>query len=282
MAKYYYRFSESSDLGIAFRSLLNAIDKANDAADAYTAKMGGKFYYNDMAFLGGGVVALSFEDESAVDKKIWRCIGPDEGGVNMWVPRVEQESGVMVLPRKTFRPSDTASRIYSKRILRWGDVRHLYPLVKWMMLAGVEPTGDKEKDAMTVDEKMQHESFVRFVEVKGDPELMPKDAKNGKKRRMPWHITRAICIEVQRMKLPLVGLEDMYNILKSVTEDDGKPQRSDNTTPLQFRFCTRYYIGVNRKCTHPDLEPITQDLFLERKIAFEKTIRELERLRDAN
>jgi len=135
--RYYYRFETSSILGKKFRSFWNECNKAERAAEVFAKKVGAAAYYSSPSAFAGGVAAVAFEPGKA-NGKIWRSAGRTEDGEELWEPDVKQRNGVLVLPRRGFKPSDTATRIYSRRISSWQEVKGIYTLREWAKLAGVE------------------------------------------------------------------------------------------------------------------------------------------------
>lgn len=272
MAKHYYRMNCSSELGVRFRFFWHDCEKARKAAEVFAAKVGAEAYYTSPTAFEGGVACVSFPKGTEVNKKIWRLLGSDADGAEQWEPAVEHRTGVLVLPRKGFRPSDTACRIYYKKMSRWGEVRHLYTLKEWAQLAGIELTDDKKKDALTVDEKMGKELFCIYTE------LYREDAANDPDRdrryKMTWVAKESIRIERARMKLPVVSTERLLQLLNADLldgqPDDGKPKFVKPTTPTFFEWAGRYCIGIDYPCKSDDLEEITEGDYRRKMITLKQ------------
>lgn len=276
--RYYYRFSTSSQLGKKFRSFWNECNKAERAAEVFAKKVGAAAYYSSPSAFAGGVAAVAFEPGKA-NGKMWRSAGRTDDGEELWEPDVKQRNGVLVLPRRGFKPSDTATRIYSRRMSAWKDVRGIYTLREWAKLAGVEmPDADASgvvaaiptraaamKEALEqverkVNEKMEKELFCQFIELYRDDEI-PVDPTHPR-RKTPLYISQSIRIERERILLPVVTVGRLYALMEADLSGDkptdGKPKLVQNVTPTFFEWGGRYYIGIEYPCKAEGLEPIIE------------------------
>jgi hypothetical protein len=280
MQKYYYRFDASSPLGKKFRSLWNECDKAERAADVFAKKVGAAAYYSSPSAFAGGVAAVVFEEGKA-NEKLWRSAGRTDDGEELWEPDVKQRNGVLVLPRRGFRPSDTATRIYSRRMSSWQEVKGLNTIREWAAMAGVDmpiisgkniPLDDQAKDMTKealekvekkVNEKMEKEMFCQYIELYRD-DAIPVDPKHPK-RKTPMYVSQSIRIEKERLLLPVVTVEKLYALLEADQSGDkptdGKPKLVEPVTPTFFEWGGRYYIGIEYPCKAEGLEPITEATF---------------------
>ena len=283
--RYYYRFDTSSALGKKFRSFWNECNKAERAAEVFAKKVGAAAYYSSPAAFAGGVAAVAFEEGKA-NEKIWRSAGRTDDGEELWEPDVKQRSGVLVLPRRGFKPSDTATRIYHRRMSSWQEVKGSMMLSEWAKMAGVEMPNisgenaagmhgesegaDKddlraalEKVERKVNEKMEKEMFCRFIELYRDDEI-PVDP-NHPTRKKPLYVSQSIRIERERMLLPVVTLERLYALMEADRSGDnptdGKPKLVQNVTPTFFEWGGRYYIGIEYPCKADGLEAIMEGMY---------------------
>lgn len=279
--RYYYRFSTSSQLGKKFRSFWNECNKAERAAEVFAKKVGAAAYYSSPSAFAGGVAAVAFEPGKA-NGKMWRSAGRTDDGEELWEPDVKQRNGVLVLPRRGFKPSDTATRIYSRRMSAWKDVRGIYTLREWAKLAGVEmPDADASgvvaaiptraaamKEALEqverkVNEKMEKELFCQFIELYRDDEI-PVDPTHPR-RKTPLYISQSIRIERERILLPVVTVGRLYALMEADLSGDkptdGKPKLVQNVTPTFFEWGGRYYIGIEYPCKAEGLESILEGMY---------------------
>ena len=278
-ARYYYRFDTSTALGKKFRSFWNECNKAERAAEVFAKKVGAAAYYSSPSAFAGGVACVAFEP-GKVNEKIWRSAGRSDEGEELYEPNVEQRHGVLVLPRRGFRPSDTATRIYSKRMSTWKEVQRMLTLSQWAEKAGVTmPTimklplaaklTDEEKKAaleqveQQVNRKMERETFVQYIELYRDEEI-PVDPYHPK-RKTPLFISQSIRIERERMLLPIVRTEALHALLQADLSGDepkdNKPKVVHNVTPTFFEWCGRYYVGIEYPCKAEELTAVTEGAY---------------------
>lgn len=270
--RYYYRFSTSSQLGKKFRSFWNECNKAERAAEVFAKKVGAAAYYSSPSAFAGGVAVVAFEPGKA-NKKMWRSAGRTDDGEELWEPDVKQRNGVLVLPRRGFKPSDTATRIYHRRLSSWQEVKGLLSLREWAQMIGVAmPDADAsgvvakealEKAERKVNERMEKEQFCRFIELYRDDEI-PFDPTHPK-RKAPLYISQSIRIERERMLLPVVTVGKLYALMEADQSGDkptdGKPKLVQNVTPTFFEWGGRYYIGIEYPCKAEGLEEIEQGVY---------------------
>lgn len=279
MTRHFYRFDVNSDIGRQFRKLWNECAKAERAAESFAKKVGARTYYSSPSAFTGGVECVSFQDGAKVNKKLWRMVGKDADGLEQWVPDVKRRSDVMLLPRRDFKPSDTATRIYGRRVLPWPMVRHLRTLDEWMPLAQVTPSGDAVKDAERVDETMRQALFVRYTELYRDDEI-PADPTHPR-RKMPLYIRESIRIERARLTLPVVKMDQFHQLLqadKSAVLKDGKPIIVQESTPTFFEYDRRYYLGIDYPCRADGLTELSSAAYVAARENILKMQRDLEAL----
>ena len=269
MSKYYYRFDDEGALGREMRKFWHDCRKADDAAELWAKKFGGEsaVYYQDPKFFAGSVRYLSFPPEAEVNKDIWRRAG-EANGDELYEPNCSQRPGCITVPRIGFKPSDTAHRIYEKRYSHWLEVKQFYTTGEWAEKAGLTLTGKPKEDEAAVDMIMQHQIFVKFVEFhgeesKGYDKAKKSDAKSKKKAVMPWTLRKAIEAERQRMSLPTVSTERLYQMLRAETPvaKEGKPIQMPTETPTFFYYGGRYYVGISLQCHHTALEEISEEIY---------------------
>lgn len=252
--RHYYRFDILSELGKQFNLFWKSCDDAERAADTWAAKAGAKSFYTSPTAFAGGVACVSFEETP--NEKIWEPLGKDADGVEQWKPRCSNRSGVVVLPRRNFMPSDTSSRIYSKRIITWGEAVMHKTLQEWAQVAGVQLTGDKRKDKAVVSDKLKDEFFMQYIDLYRE-DFVP--GKVGAKQKLMSHVQKtAINLERTRMLLPTVSVKTLYRLLDAdltVGLKEGKSRVvRDDETPTFFKTGRRYYICINHACRHHNLE----------------------------
>lgn len=276
--KYYYRFDTSSELGMSFRRYWNECNKAARAAETYATKVGAKAYHQDASLMEGGVLFVTFEDDKTVDQRIWKSVGKATNGEEGWVPRCEHRQGVMMLPRRNFRPSNTAYRVYSKQLLGWKQVASEHSLQEWADIAGIGLTGDKEKDNICVEEVMKNGAFLRYTDLyttdidTGTEYPLTHERGNGKRERMPLWAKRAIHLELQRLTLPTVSILSLYRMLQAdMTNGDNSSRvvRLPGWTPSSFMLYHNFYISTGLPCHHQDLQELTSVKFNSKLMEYE-------------
>lgn len=273
MKRLFYRFEVNSDIGRQFRLLWNECNKAERAAESFAKKVGAKTYYGNASAFTGGVECVSFADGTKINKKIWRMVGKDADGLEQWVPGVKHRSDVMVLPRKDFKPSDTATRIYDRRVLSWPMVRHLHTVEEWAKLAHVAIEDDQ-----WLEEVMGQSFFVRYVELYRDDE----DSKPKDKRWRLSHVAReSIRIERERLKLPVVKMSRFHQLLqadKSAVMNEGKPTIVQESTPTFFEYNRFFYLGIDYPCLADGLTELSSKAYAQVRENLLKMQRDIEAL----
>ena len=266
MSKYYYRTNESSELGKKLKTLLYECDKANRAADTYCQKSGAKTFYDNPSMMAGGVVCVGFGDQQP-DLQLWRSVGKDGDGLEMFEPNCQKREDCIVLPRRDFRPSDTASRIYNKRPSKWTEVVSLHTREEWIKFSAINTTDDKDRDWERAVEKLHGEMFCRYIELYYNDEQLHEQATNVQ-YHMPLYMRRAIHLELQRLKLPVVSINTLYALLQ--VSPDGDKKIIQATVPVIFLHYGRYYIASDYPCQHPKLEVIEEGRFNIKRGEFQR------------
>ena len=283
MTRHFYRFDTTSELGKQFRRLWNECNKAERAAEVFAKKVGAKTYYSTPAAFAGGVECVSFADGARVDKRIWRSVGKDADGLEQWVPDVRRRSDVMVLPRRDFRPSDTACRIYDRRVLAWHQVRHLHSLEEWAALINIKLEGDKDVCSAFLDTKLGNSAFVRYIELWRDDDV-PADPTHPK-RKVPYYQRESIRIERGRLTLPVVKMERFHLLFqadKSGILKDGKPAIVQESTPTFFEYGRRIYLGIDFPCLADGLEKLGGEAYAQARQDVLRMQRDMEALAESN
>lgn len=240
MARYYYRFDFSSALGKQFRSIWNECTKAERAAEVFAKKVGAETYYSNPSAFAGGVECVSFKDTSKVNQKLWRSLGKDVDGYEQWEPAVSRRSGIMVLPCSDFRPSDTATRIYDRRI---------------------------------VEDKEGHPS-VKYIELYRDDYQ-----KKGSRSKMPYYVRESIRIERARMTLPVVSVERIYRLLQAdqtAAVKNGRPTVVQDTAPTFFEYNGKIYVGCDYECHADGMQTVGIDAYVQAKETLLRLQRDIE------
>ena len=252
MGKYFYRFDDSCQLGHEMRSFWHDADKATAAAERWAKKFGGEgaVYYEDPNNFAGGVRYLSFPREADVNREMWRyeCqVGEDD----CYVPNCKQRSDAIWVQQRGFMPSDTSARKYQKHYSTWKQVKGIYTTEEWAEIAGITLTGEQEQDDALVSRQMASERFVEYTEFYG--EIAPKD----KRYKSSKYVSRAIEAEVQRLSLPVVKTQRLYEMLHAHIPNGLLSQ----ITPTFFYYGGRYYISLDYECTHRSLENISAEMY---------------------
>lgn len=278
MARQFYRIECSSELGWRFRRLWNECTKADRAAEVFAKKVGAETYYPSESSFAGGVECVSFADTEKVNKKLWRSIGKDADGYEQWEPIVSRREDIMILPRRNFMPSDTATRIYDKHSFPWSRVAGLKTLEEWAKVAGIEMTDDKKAVAKKVDEVLRDSYFIKYIELyRDEDEGVVKDRRT----KVPYYIRESIRIERARILLPVVRTERIYQMLKAdltVAVKDGKPTLVRDTAPTFFEYNHYIYIGCDYPCHADGLQLISTLSYVSAKENLLKTQRDQEAL----
>ena len=278
MARFYYRFDCSSELGKKFRTLWNICEKADRAAEVFAAKVGAQTYYSSPLAFAGCVECVSFEDTESVNRKIWKSMGKDADGYEQWVPIVSSRSDVLILPRKDFKPSDTATRIYEKRSLSWAMVSYLHSMKEWAEIVQMPLTGDEKKDKEQLDKVMNSTRFVKYIELyRDDTDSIPAD----RRVKMPYFVRESIRIERARMLLPVVKMESFYSLLQtdfSGVTKDGEMSVVKDSTPTFFEYNKRIYLGIEYPCSADGLKEISSIVYITAKEDMLKCQRDMEAL----
>lgn len=239
--RYCYKFNMKSELGKAFMKLWHLCDKAEKAADRFAAKAGAKQYYPADSAFAGGVACVSFESGKPPRPKVWRSVGKDPDGIEMWVPDVKMRMGAMVLEDGSKVPQDTATRIYKKEVKQDSSGRAVCP----------------------------------YVELYRDDEV-PVD-KNHPNRKTPLYWSESFRIEKARLKLPVVTTEAVLNLIGADPtggkEPDGKLHVVRPITPTFFKYSQTIYLCCAYPCSAKDLTGISIGVYAE----MEKEVRAMER-----
>ena len=268
MEKHYYRTPESSELGKLLRKFLHDCDTAERQADNYCQKAGAQTFYGDESQMAGGVLCVGFGDQQP-DPQLWRSIGKDGDGMEMYEPNCQRRQDCIISPRRDFRPSDTATRIYQRRPSRWQEVVSLHTKDEWIALSGINQTGDKDCDWERAVEHLHGEMFFRYIEIYYDDKQRDELA-NTPHYHLPFYMRRAIRLEIGRIKLPVVSIQSLYSLLRLQPPADQKFIKA--VQPVIFLHYGRYYLAIDHPCSHPDLEAITEGVFQMKRVEFQRLL----------
>lgn len=247
MDRFYYKFHQKSELGKKFLKLWHECDKANAAAERFAAKVGAKDYYPALNAFAGGVMCVSFENGKPPREKLWRSIGKDADGIEMWVPDVKQRVGLVTLDSDSFIPSDTATRLYIKDFA--------------------------QKNA-------KGQTIRKCVELYRDDEI-PVD-KNHPNRQLPLYIRESIRIERARLTLPCVKTEALLVLLQADFMEgcEGKPRMVKLVTPSFFKYSQSVYLCCAYPCSANDLTEISMGDYAEMEKEVRASARDAEAIED--
>lgn len=217
--QYFYKFNTSTALGKQFRSFWNKCQKATLVADKFAAKVGAATFYPNMQKVAGGVDAVSFPDSVKPNEKIWRSIGKDEDGLELWVPDVKQRRGVYQMPDGGKCPSHTANRIYGKPNDK-GEVRY------------VELYRDDEIPADPTHPRRK------------TPQYVSQSIRIEKERLLLPTVSTAELLRV-------LGADVAANV-----PDDDRMHIVQIVTPEMFEWGGAYYLCIDYPCNKADMEEI--------------------------
>lgn len=270
--RYYYRFNVGSELGKRFRQFWNVWQKADRARTVFLNKIGAKGYIDDERMLVGRVLAVSFAEDEKTDLRQWREVGKDGDGTPMYAPNVEHRTGFIVLPRKGFKPSDTAHRIYDRRIYGFRQVSMQMTAQEWATVAGIRLTGDKERDDKRLRNELADESLARYTDIY-HPDYDPQSPECP--RRIPWWARQAVTVEILRLRLPVLSFESLYTLLQAESPlPEGKTHGIvSEQVPNFFEWTGRYYVSSDRPLHADGLEPIEAVKYTTRQLEMERAHR---------
>lgn len=243
--RYCYKFSMKSELGVAFMKLWHLCDKAEKAADKFAAKVGAKHYYPADSTFAGGVACVSFEGGKPPRPRLWRSIGKDADGIEMWVPDVKLRMGAVVVEDATKLPNDTATRIYKKEVKQNSSGHTVCP----------------------------------YVELYRDDKV-PAD-KTHPKRRTPQYWSESFRIEKARLKLPVVMTRTVLGLIGADPtggKGDGKPHLVRPVTPTFFRYSQSIYLCSAYPCNAKGMTEITIGDYVEMEKEVRAMARDAEKL----
>jgi len=264
--KYYYKLPVDSSTGVQLEKFFFSCLKAEQAADKYAASMGAVAYHSHPSAFAGGVAYLVFpkrfdektgKEETITDREQWRYV-QTLNGEDCWEPNCQQRIGCLVFDDKRFMPSDTATRIYRKKLSTWAEVRNIHTTEQWKQLAGIKLKGTEEENRKALDTALQDKTFVVYTEFFG----WQKPKKHGKPG-IPQSLRRAIKAERMRMRLPVVPVERLYSLLHAQIID--ADNNTDTCTPVFFKYNNYYYIGIDFLCKAEAMEEIPSQMFVCKK-----------------
>lgn len=239
--RYCYKLHVSTALGKAFMKLWHLCDKAEKAADKFAAKVGAVQYYPTDSAFAGGVACVSFSGNKPPMQNVWRSVGKDADGIEMWEPDVQKRMGNVKVKDETKIPKDTATRIYKTKARKDAD-GHL---------------------------------VCDYVELYREDKV-PVD-KTHPKRKTPQYWSKSFRIEKERLKLPVVTTQTLMNLigadLTSGHDTKGKMCIVLPLSPTFFRYSQSIYLRCAYPCHAEGMKEITLGEYVE----MEKAIREMAR-----
>lgn len=235
--RHYYKIPLASKTGKLLRKYHHAAQRAALAAERYAARWGARSYIGTYEAFEGGVEYLEFE--GVPDDRIWRKVGHEWDAdardfIYQYEPRVRERAGTVTLP-KGEHPSNRWDRIYMPR-----------------------PKVLKNQEGKDVWQ-------FRFLEWYGDEEQYGVTKRDGR-RMVPPALRRAIRAERERRALPLVGLEQLADILAMrIIQPEGGKRRTrmvDVETPAFFFVLDYYYVSSPFECVNPDMSEIERGTYV--------------------
>lgn len=313
MKKYCYRIDKNTRLGEEFRSWWNRFVKAEQAQQSFCRKVGADGWQDDEGrVLAGGVVAVSFPKGKKVDERQWRPSHKDADGVQMYVPAIEHRTGALLLPRRGFQPSSTATRLYDRRPCPWDLVQTQQTDEEWARQAGITLTGDQKTDRQLLVSSLSgkpccpyidlyHKDYDPLDDGKATTPAAPADEtaegkadgsacgcgtatnpapkrRNGR-RVIPFWVREAIRIEMARLKLPTVTPQSLYTLLDAPAVLPEGQQQAVITefAPQFFEYNGFYWIAIPRAARHKGCIEVEEPTFAARLRDMQALQRELAR-----
>lgn len=252
MEKFYYRFDEFSELGKQMKTFHRECLKAETAAEEYVKKMGGVSYYSSASAFAGGVACIEFDKKKTVDLQMWR-LAAEADGHKYYEPRCVMVAGCDI-HEDGFWPSNTKTIMYDKTVSTFNDVAPLHSLAEWADIANYKLTGDREHDEEMVTTLLKDTKFIKFIRFTGDQ-------KPKKGYLIARGLLRAAQAERMRMKLPIVPMFRLYEILQADQTADAESEK-EPLTPTFFIYKGKFYIAIDRKCHHPELDEIAAEMYV--------------------
>ena len=219
---HYYKVLADSATGKRLLGFLHACKKCEQAADDWCKKFGARFYMDDPNYFAGGVACVAFDGKP--DPKMWRPYTKVDGE-QYYLPACEAVPGRVEIPHREYALRDTWDTMYLRNQIR-----------------EVKETGDDG-----VEVKRLYVAMLSFRPSGGllDPQGRPVQAGRS--------LRRAIGAEQKRLRLPVVTVQQLYQVL-GVSLPDG---RIDPRTPIVFLWGASLYIGSAYPCGAEGLTAIT-------------------------
>lgn len=173
--RHYYKMPVDSKAGKLLTRFWHACQKCEEAAEDYCKKFGAKYYYSDPNYFTGGVACVAFDDDTEVDKKMWKPVGEIDGDT-YYLPACEAVKEMVEIPHRDYALHDS-----------W-DTMYLL-----------------DKISMTPDKK------VMVPKISFRPRGEQRDAQ-GRVVQASRKMRRAIIAEQKRLKLPVMTMQQIYGI----------------------------------------------------------------------
>lgn len=249
--KYYYKFQKNSEVGKQMTKFWRACQLADFSADRYAKRMGALFYYSEPTAFAGGVSYLVFDNTKNVDIEQWR-LADTIGNDKCFEPNCYQRIGCSIV-QKGFKPSNTATIYYQKEQKSWEEVKKIYSLKQWASMINLPLSDDEELNESLINKHLSNKQFLQYIEYYNSSDVNLKGNKTSRGLR------RAIRAERERMNLPVVSADKLYNILKA----DLSNRVQEEVTPLFFIYNEEYYLCVNYPCVADGIENIHEAMFIK-------------------
>jgi len=229
---------------------MNDCRKAERAQMDFGQKCGAESIVPVDAAFEGGVVGVTFSDDSKVNRTVWKEIVKDKDGKTIWRPNCERREGAIVAKSEKYRPHDTATRIYDYRKRTWQEVKHLF--------AEGKTDGEDAADKPQPTEK----KYIRYIE------LYREDTKKSV-RDMSKLQREAISLERERIMLPVVTPDRVFATLQAdmtagLPKDD-KMHIIRPESPTFWKYGNHWYVGCTFPCRAEGLRPIGIEVYVEIK-----------------
>ncbi|MCF0193493.1 MAG: hypothetical protein HUK05_08830 [Prevotella sp.] len=250
---YYYKTYRTTVLGKKLTSFMEKSEIAARASERYAKKCGALAYIQPVQYFEGGVEFLEFEKEP--DLNVWRK-RTDLGDTPLYEPNCSSESCYLATNDDKFTPSSTWNKLYATKAVHWDQVKYEKPIEYWMQYAKITPTEDekhnlaayKEMYAKMLDDKLGKMLFWRCLRFTGPQKPQDRRAKSSRA------LHKAVKMEQMRIALPVVQVQELYDILDCALSD--RKSEQEQYTPTLFLYKDHYYIGVQYKCSNSELTEI--------------------------
>ena len=225
---HYYKVLADSATGKLLARFLHACKKCELSADDWCKKFGANYYCDDPKYFAGGVACVAFDGEP--DPKLWRPY-VKVGGEQYYLPACEAVADKVEIPSRDYALRDSWDTMYLRDKIMEGPDKKLY-----IVRLSFRPAGSQ------VD-------------------------KLGRSRIASRDLRKAITAEQKRLKLPVMTVQQIYQILRAELPQSG---RIVDKTPIVFLYGASIYIGAFYPCQADGLEEITMQQCRTKACQFER------------